>query len=73
MSRLTLGLSLFVFGSATALVNWWAVAAFPEEWGGPNIGGGGLLLLSLVIAIGGLMLTGSALMRRRQGRVPPTS
>jgi uncharacterized membrane protein len=63
--RLTvIGLILVVFGVGSAAVNFWARQAFPDQWGGPNIGGGFLLLISAALTLVGLVLALIGLRRR---------
>jgi uncharacterized membrane protein HdeD (DUF308 family) len=69
MSRhLKVGLFLLTVGLAGAIANLWARGAFPERWGGPNIGGGLLQMMFYVAALSGAVLTAKAAVERRRNR-----
>lgn len=70
MKQAVIGLVLVVLGVGSAAVNFWARQSFPDQWGGPNIGGGFLLLISAAITLAGLVLTlaGLVLMLTRRHR-----
>jgi hypothetical protein len=63
MSRvLKIGVSAVVVGLIGAFVNNWAADAFPDTWGGPNIGGGilqlgfyALIVVGAVLALSGVV------------------
>jgi hypothetical protein len=63
-----LGLSIFTLCAALALANEGAKRAFPEKWGGPNIGGGLLQLLFYAGMILGAVLALAGLAERRRNR-----
>lgn len=67
MSRHTkLGLPLFTAGALVAIGNAWASRAYPEDWGGPNIGGGLIQLLAYAaLVVGGGLLVAAMVTRRR--------
>jgi hypothetical protein len=50
------GVTLLIVGAVTLVANIAAAHVFPDYWGGPNIGGGCLQMLSLVAAITGVVL-----------------
>lgn len=56
------GLALLVFGVLTCVANRVAMSVFERQWGGPNVGGGALLLLSVALAGFGLVMVISELM-----------
>lgn len=60
-----LALWLFVPSAVVAAGNWWAMRAFPDEWGGPNIGGGLIQLLAYAGMIVGAVFFVMAIVRRR--------
>ena len=63
-----LGVVAAIVGVAGALVNLWARDAFPDQWGGPNIGGGFLQVLFYLLILGGVTLAvvGTILARRNK-------
>lgn len=63
-----IGLSLLVAGGLVALVNAWAFWAFPDQWGGPNIGGGFIQLLAYAAIVAGGTFLVAALLNRRRNR-----
>jgi len=50
------GASLLAVGLGWCITDWVLRTLFPLSWGGPNIGGGGLLLLAIVAAIAGTVM-----------------
>jgi len=52
------GAALVALGLAWLITDWVLRTVFPLSWGGPNIGGGGLFLLALVVAVVGAVLMG---------------
>ena len=52
MLRSSLGSACFVLiGSALAAFVRIMAAAYPQSWGGPNIGGGGVVLLGYILIL----------------------
>ncbi|MEV6376042.1 hypothetical protein [Micromonospora musae] len=74
MRLVKLGAFAAVAGLVGALINLWARQAFPEAWGGPNIGGGILQLLFYALIVGGVILAvaGGFAARQRDEPVPDT-
>jgi hypothetical protein len=69
MQLVRIGLIAGFIGLVGALVNLWARHAFPDRWGGPNIGGGVLQLLFYLLIAGGVVLAavgGVTVWRARQ-------
>ena len=66
--QLRLGLPLLAASLIGTGLNLWAREAFPNQWGGPNIGGGGLQLLFDICAIAGAVLTVMGLLKLRNKR-----
>jgi hypothetical protein len=57
MSRKSrVGLVLLIVGALATMANVAAARVFPDSWGGPNIGGGCLQLLTLGVAGIGVIL-----------------
>jgi hypothetical protein len=56
MKLVKFGLIAGALGLIGALLNLWARHAFPDRWGGPNIGGGMLQLLCYLLIAGGIVL-----------------
>jgi len=69
-TRTKVGLSLLVVCGLVALVNGWAFRTYPEDWGGPNIGGGFIQLLAYAGLIVGAALLVTAIAGRRRNRGP---
>ncbi len=67
MRLLVIGLIVLAVSLTGAAVNIWARDAFPDQWGGPNIGGGMLQLLFYAGTLTGVVLTtvGAVRWRRR--------
>ncbi len=64
---LKIGLAVLAASLCGAAMNLWARGAFPDQWGGPNIGGGMLQLLFYVgVAAGGVTIV-TSIVRRRAG------
>jgi hypothetical protein len=51
------GATLAGLGLLWLSFDWIARTVFPLSWGGPNIGGGGLILLALLMIVAGLVLS----------------
>ena len=67
MSRYSVyGLSLLATSVVAAGVNLWARKAFPAQWGGPNIGGGLLMILFAIGAICGIVLIVKGVIDRKR-------
>ncbi|HET9518944.1 MAG TPA: hypothetical protein VFO77_14580, partial [Actinoplanes sp.] len=64
--ELKLGLTTLAVGVGGAAANFWAREAFPTTWGGPNIGGGMLLILCYLAAAAGAGLVIAGLVSRRK-------
>ncbi|WP_041795554.1 hypothetical protein [Modestobacter italicus] len=67
MKRWWIGASLLAVGLGWCITDWVLRTLYPLSWGGPNIGGGGLLLIAVGAAITGavmLMTSGRALLSR---------
>ncbi|TGZ16021.1 hypothetical protein DV517_09940 [Streptomyces sp. S816] len=64
-SLTAVGISVLAASAVGAGVNLWARHAFPEQWGGPNIGGGLLQLLCYAGVVAGVVITLIGLVRRR--------
>lgn len=64
-SSLKAGLLVLALSVIAAATNLLAREVFPNQWGGPNIGGGLLQLLFYVGALVGLVLTVMALVKDR--------
>lgn len=64
------GLALLAVSLTGAVVNLWARDAFPDQWGGPNIGGGMLQLMFYGGALAGAALAVVGLARWRRDRRP---
>lgn len=61
-----IGLPLVTVGALVAVGNAWAFRAYPEDWGGPNIGGGLIQLLAYAtLVVGGGFLVAAVVTRRR--------
>jgi hypothetical protein len=52
-------LVLIAIGVAWVLIDRVLQYAYPDEWGGPNIGGGFLVMISLMMIITGVVLMGT--------------
>ncbi|HEV7977583.1 hypothetical protein [Amycolatopsis sp.] len=64
MNRLSKpGLTLFTIGAVVIVLNYAARAAFPEQWGGANIGGGLILMAAGVVVVIGAVLIGVKFLR----------
>lgn len=63
-----LALLVLIPSAVIALANAWAFRAFPQQWGGPNIGGGLLQLLAYVGVVAGLVLLAVAVATKRRSR-----
>jgi hypothetical protein len=63
-----LALSIFVPCAIVALANALAFRAFPERWGGPNIGGGFIQLIAYAGMAAGAVLFIVGTAKRRQHR-----
>ncbi|GIF98975.1 hypothetical protein Cci01nite_40690 [Catellatospora citrea] len=63
-----LALSFFVPSAVVATVNAWAFRAFPEQWGGPNIGGGFIQLLAYAGMLVGVIFFVLAVMKKRRDK-----
>jgi hypothetical protein len=64
--RTKVGLLLLGVGALVAGSNAWAARAYPDQWGGPNIGGGLIQLLAYAaMATGAGLLVAAAVHRRR--------
>ncbi|WP_328475023.1 hypothetical protein OHA21_17080 [Actinoplanes sp. NBC_00393] len=68
MSLRKIGATVLVISLIGAAANLWAREAFPDQWGGPNIGGGMLQLLFYTGVLTGVTLIVIDLVRRRRGR-----
>ncbi|WP_041832334.1 hypothetical protein [Actinoplanes sp. N902-109] len=68
MRLLRLGCAAIGAGLVGALVNLWARHAFPDRWGGPNIGGGMLQLLCFLLIAAGAVLAVAGGVSARRGR-----
>lgn len=62
------GAALLAVSFTGAMVNLWAGDAFPEQWGGPNIGAGMLQLMFYAGALAGAVLVVMGLVKRQRGR-----
>lgn len=62
------GLTLLVVSVIGVAGNLWARNAFPDQWGGPNIGGGFLQLMFYAGAVTGVALIVIGIARRRRDR-----
>ncbi len=55
-------------GATWIVVDRILTAQYPEKWGGPNIGGGALLLLAYALVVTGLGLLAAAALGQRRRR-----
>jgi hypothetical protein len=63
-----LGLSLLAVCALVAIANAWAFRAYPDQWGGPNIGGGLIQLLAYAGILAGAGFLVAAWVNRRRSR-----
>jgi hypothetical protein len=68
---LKIGIPVFVVSVVGASVNLWARSAFPDHWGGPNIGGGFLQLLFYIGGIAGVALIIAGFVTRSKDKTAP--
>ncbi len=64
------GAALLAVSLTGAVVNLWARDAFPDHWGGPNIGGGMLQLIFYGGVLTGVALAVVGLTKSRRDRRP---
>jgi hypothetical protein len=69
--RTKLGLLLLGAGALVAGANAWTARAYPDQWGGPNIGGGFIQLLAYAAMAAGAGLLVAAAVHRRRDRSAP--
>jgi hypothetical protein len=67
-ARTKLGLVLLGAGALVAGTNAWAARAYPDQWGGPNIGGGFIQLLAYTAMATGVGFLVAAAVRRKRNR-----
>ena len=61
-----LGLTVLIVGILGTAANYAAAKAFPNQWGGPNIGGGMLQLLFYAGIVAGAAVIVSGLIKARR-------
>jgi hypothetical protein len=59
------GLVMITIGAVVVVLDFAARAAFPEQWGGENIGGGLLLLAAETVAVVGALVVAIQFLRTR--------
>ncbi|GAA1904108.1 hypothetical protein [Lapillicoccus jejuensis] len=66
--RIAVGAGVVVLGIVVASVNAWAFRAYPDSWGGPDIGGGFIQLCAYAAVVVGAVLLARGLRGRRRRR-----
>ena len=66
--RTKLGILLFGAGALVAGTNVWAAQTYPDQWGGPNIGGGFIQLLAYATMATGVGFLVAAAVRHKRNR-----
>ena len=62
------GLAMFTIGAVVVVLDFAARAAFPKQWGGPNIGGGLILMAAEAVALIGALVVAVQFLRERSKR-----
>lgn len=66
--NLKFAIGLLVASALVAAGNAWAMRAFSQQWGGPNIGGGVIQLAAYTGIVVGAVLVVMVIVRRRRER-----
>jgi hypothetical protein len=62
------GLAVFTIGAVVIVLDYVARAMFPDQWGGPNIGGGLILLAAEAVTVVGAVIIAVQFFRARSTR-----